>query len=144
MALAKTILALAPLILKARSRRPVKRLAGVALSITLIFLASVFLMIAGFVWVMKSFGAEFGFLALGILFLVLASVVYFVALASKEKPISADPEINSDLLVQYLPEEMKNDPRILAVIENIKEHPVGSTAAAVALGFIISNLILGD
>ena len=144
MALAKTALAFAPMILKARVRRPVKRLAGSALAIGLLTLAGLFLLISGFVWIMKSYGAEFGFLALGLFFFVLASIVYFTSRGSKKTPKDVSPEIGADLLAKYIPEEMQNDPHIMAVIDNIKEHPVGSTAAAVSLGFILSNLIFGD
>ena len=107
-------------------------------------LAGLFLLTAAFVWIMKSYGAEFGFLALGLLFFALACIFHFAARPSKKTPIDDEPEMDMDLLAQYLPEEMQNDPRILAVIENIKEHPVGSTATAVSLGFVLSKLILRD
>lgn len=144
MALVRTALALAPFILNARSRRPGKRLAGVILSMGFMALSGLFLLTAGFVWIMKNFGAEFGFLAVGIVFFVLANIIFFASRGPKLKPKHIDAEMSGDPLSQYIPEELQSDPRILALLEKIKEHPVGSTAAAVSLGFIISNQILGD
>jgi len=144
MALARTALALAPLIINARTRRPAKRLAGVIMSAGLMCLAVMFLIIAGFVWIMKTWGAEFGFLAVGVFFLCLATIVYFMSRGHKVKPKDVEAEMSLDPLVKYIPADMQNDPRILALLEKIKEHPMGSTAAAVSLGFIISTQIFGD
>lgn len=144
MALARTALALAPVILNMRSRRPAKRLAGVIISIGLMGLAGLFLIIAAFVWIMKTYGAEFGFLAVGILFFLLANAVYFLSRGSKVKAKDVEAEMNLDPLMNYIPPELQNDPRILALMEKIKEHPMGSTAGAVALGFIISTQLFGD
>ena len=144
MALARTAFALAPLIINARARRPAKRLAGVIISLGLIGLAGVFFIISGFVWIMKTWGAEFGFLAVGVLFFILAGIVYFTSRGHKVKPKDVEAEMSLDPLAKYIPADMQNDPRILALMEKIKEHPMGSTAAAVSLGFIISTQIFGD
>jgi len=144
MAIARTALALAPMILKTRLRRPVKRMAGAALSLGLLVMAGLFLLIAGFVWIMKSYGAEFGFLAVGLFLCLAAGILYFLSRPPKEVPKEDRPDIDADMLTQYLPEEMQSDPRFLALIKTIKEHPTGSTAAAVSLGFIISTQLFGD
>jgi len=144
MALARTAFALAPLIINARARRPAKRLAGVIISLGLIGLAGVSFIISGFVWIMKTWGAEFGFLAVGVLFFILAGIVYFTSRGHKVKPKDVEAEMSLDPLAKYIPADMQNDPRILALMEKIKEHPMGSTAAAVSLGFIISTQIFGD
>ena len=144
MALARTALALAPLIIKARSARPAKRVAGVLISAFLMGLAALFLITSGFVWIMKAYGAEFGFLAVGVLFFFLAVFVFFTSRGPKAKPKELDAQPNLDPLAKYIPEELQDDPRILALMEKIKEHPMGSTAAAVSLGFIISTQIFGD
>lgn len=144
MALARTAFALAPLIINARARRPAKRLAGVIIALGLIGLAGVFFIISGFVWIMKTWGAEFGFLAVGVLFFILAGIVYFTSRGHKVKPKDVEAEMSLDPLAKYIPADMQNDPRILALMEKIKEHPMGSTAAAVSLGFIISTQIFGD
>lgn len=144
MALVRTALAIAPFILNARSRRPGKRLAGVIFSIICMGFAGLFLMIAGFVWIMKSFGAEFGFLAVGVAFFILANVIYFASRGPKVKPRDVDAQLGEDPLARFIPDELQSDPRVIALQEKIKEHPMGATAAAVSLGFIISSQILGD
>ena len=144
MALARTALALAPFILNARSRRPGKRLAGVIISIGLMSLAGLFLLTAGFVAITKAFGAEFGFLAVGLVFFIFANVVYFASRGPRVKPEDVDEELTVDPLAKYIPAELKDDPNVQALMEKIKEHPMGSTAAAVVLGFLLSTRIFGD
>ncbi len=144
MALARTALALAPIFIRARTRRPAKRLAGVVVSIGLMALACLFFLIAGFVWITKTYGAEFGFLAIGLTFFLFANIIYFSSRGSKVKPEDVDDELGLDPIAKYIPDDLQNDPRVLALQEKIKEHPVGSTAAAVSLGFIISNQVFGD
>lgn len=144
MALARIALSLAPLIIRSRSRRPAKRLAGAVFSIGFMVLSVLFLLIAAFVWIMKTYGAEFGFLAIGVIFFIIATIVYISSRSPKVERQDLEAEMNSDPLAQYIPEELQNDPRVLALMEKVKEHPVGSTAAAVSLGFIISSQLLGD
>lgn len=144
MALARTALALAPIILGARTRRPGKRLAGVIISIICMALCGLFLLIAAFVWIMKTYGAEFAFLAIGVAFFIIANIIYFSSRGPKVKPKDVDAELAADPLSRYIPADLQDDPRVIALKEKIQEHPVGSTAAAVSLGFIISNQIFGD
>jgi len=144
MALARTAIALLPIFLKARARRPGKRLAGVIFSIGFMALSGIFLIAAGFVWIMKNFGAEFGFLAVGLILFVIANIIYFASRGPRVKPSDVEAQLAGDPLSQYIPAELQNDPRVLALKEKITEHPMGSTAAAVSLGFIISTHILGD
>ena len=144
MALARTALALAPFILRAQTRRPGKRLAGVILSLGCMALSGLFLLTAAFVWVMKTYGAEFGFLVVGATFFIFANIIYFASRGSKVKPSDLDKQFDADPLSHLVPEEFQNDARVQALVEKIKEYPMGSTAAAVSLGFLISNQILGD
>ena len=93
---------------------------------------------------MKAYGAEFGFLAVGVIFFVLSNIFFFMSRTPKVAPNTIEEDMSSDPLAQYIPMDMQNDPSILALMEKIKEHPMGSTAAAVSLGFIISTQIFGD
>ncbi len=144
MGLAKTAFALAPFILKARSRRPSKRLAGVIFSAACMGLTGIFLTTAAFVWITKAFGAEFGFLAVAAIFFVFANLIYFTSRADKVEPQDVSAQLTEERIAQYIPDELQSDPRIIALLEKIKEHPLEATAAAVSLGFIISNQIIGD
>lgn len=144
MAVARIALALAPLVLNARSRRPGKRLAGVILSMICMGLSGTFLLTAAFVWIMKSFGAEYGFLAIGIILFLAALIIYFASRGPKRKPRDVDAQLAEDPLARFIPSELQSDPGVQALLEKIKEHPMGATAAAVSLGFIISNQILGE
>jgi len=144
MALAKTILALAPLIIKARSRRPSKQLAGVALSLACMAFSGAFLLAASFVWMMKKYGAEFGFLVVGLVFFLCAVILHFASRSQKEEPKVSNVASKQDPLSQYFPDELQHDPHILGLTKTINENPMGSTAAAVSLGFILSRQIIGD
>lgn len=144
MALARTALTLAPLILRARNRRPGKRQAGVIISIGLMSLSGFFLLISGFVWISKIYGTEYGFLALAIVFFLVANIVYFSPRAKTAQQEDIEAQLSADPLSHYIPDELKNDPRIQSFIDRVQDHPMGSTAAAASLGFILSTQLLGD
>ena len=144
MAIVKTAIALAPFLLNARTRRPGKRLAGVLMSIVLMIFATAFMISAGSVWVGKTYGAEFGFLAAGSTLFVMSALFYLSSGTGSNKADRNVIEKTSDPLSQYIPEDLKSDPRIQSAIKQIQDHPMGSTAAAVSLGYVLSNRIIGE
>lgn len=144
MAIVKTAIAIAPFILNAQARRPGKRLAGVITSVVLMIFATAFIISAGSVWIAKNYGAEFGFLAAGSTLFLISALFYLISGRQADKANRNEIEKTSDPLSQYIPEDLKSDPRIQSAIKKIQDHPMGSTAAAVTLGYVLSNRIIGE
>ncbi len=148
MALARTLFALAPYIVKARRSSQGRKWTSQVLARGCLTLAGLFFLTAIFVWMTKTYGAEFGCLAVGLAFLIGWLVIYFTSHRPRKsdktgaKPIG--PSLDEDALADLIPDELQNDPRVVSLVEKIKENPMGSTAAAVSLGFLISTQIIGD
>ncbi len=144
MALARTALTLAPLVLKGVGGRSSKRTASFGAVIALIVLSVVFLLAAGFIAIGARFGWDISFLALGATTLLIAAVLY---VSTHKRPIKPEPmESNkpADPLAQIIPENLQDDPRLEALMERIQTHPMEAAAAAAGLGLVLSGAIFGD
>jgi len=52
---------------------------------------------------MKAYGAEFGFLAVGVIFFVLSNIFFFMSRTPKVAPNTIEEDMSSDPLAQYIP-----------------------------------------
>lgn len=130
---------IAPLILKAPRRNPVKQLAGLLLSYSLIGIAIIFLFIAGFIHISKLYGTEVAFAATGITMLLAGSILITLLSRPKSKHTPLPPKIANDPLAKYVPESIKENPTVQKLLYQIGESPVTATATAVTIGMLLSK-----
>ncbi len=133
-----------PYLLRAPRRNPVKNLAGLFLAYLLCFLATVFIVIAAFIWMSKEFGLEVAFAATGVTFMFSAFCILIGLNTPKPVPAPTPPKIASDPLAKYIPESVKENPTMQKLLYQIGESPVTATATAVTVGMLLSRELIED
>ena len=164
----KFLTLVAPYILKGRKSGPATKVAGRSLVYMLIGLATIFLLSALFVLTLQEVSLEAAFAIVGVALLFLALTVHLLMslktktnskgralsnsrgnnekyLAGPELPKGNLPEtMQNDLLANYIPDGLKDDPVIGKLLKEIGENPITSTAVAVTLGMLISRDLFKD
>jgi uncharacterized membrane protein YuzA (DUF378 family) len=134
---------LAPLLVRGASARSKKSVLTSALSVVLVVIGAILISVAGFIRIDALFGADIAYLALGLTYLVAAALLRLPRRKTQTRRLTEGEHVN-DPLAQHLPETVLKDPKIPSLVEKIKSNPVAMTAGATAIGFVLSEQILGD
>lgn len=134
----------APLLARQTPPKMMRNYAVNIMSFIMMIFGGVFLLAALFVFTGKQLGFDIAFLVIAGIMFVPACIQYLRSLF-KEKVTQEDTEQKEvvDPILQILPETVKANPTFVSIIGNIEEHPFGSTAAAAAIGYYLSQEI-GD
>lgn len=134
-----------PLILKAPRRSPVKALAGLFACYAMLFVGTLFLVTAAFIWTLQTYGTDAAFLAVGLFFTTVSIAFLLWFKRSQIKRQSLLPaSINQDPLANYIPESLKENPTVQKLLMQISENPIAATATAATIGMLLSKEFLED
>ena len=109
----------------------------------LLFFGYILVLVSAFLFIKNAFGFEIAFLSLGLLTMLTGVLVHIV---TQEKKLNSNdvPEEDRDVVSELVPETLANDPHFIELVEKIREHPLGSTSVALAIGVVISREFLAD
>jgi|GEM_PF-1494543 len=152
----RLLLTAAPYLLKGPSKSSQKFIASRLLALALFVLGGLALLIALFLWIEPRFGADSAWLLTGLILFGLG-VVFLSRSGSQAKAlrVKASPTglsltdtpgtlPKSDPLASILPESLRRDPNINAIMRQVSENPVAASAAALTIGMLISRELFGD
>lgn len=158
----KLLLASAPYLIRSSPKTSRKFIAKRLLGMGLLVLGGVAFLIALFLWMAPRYGADIAWLAVSGIFCIIGLICFMSgnsvnsmqngktsgtsksALSLTEiKQNSEQISGKTDPIAALLPDKLKQDPNVKAVIARVSENPVAASVAAVAIGMIISREIFG-
>ena len=124
-------------------RLPIRAMIGSFTAAVLLFFGYILVLVSAFLFIKNAFGFEIAFLSLGLLTMLTGVLVHIV---TQEKKLNSNdvPEEDRDVVSELVPETLANDPHFIELVEKIREHPLGSTSVALAIGVVISREFLAD
>ena len=130
---------IAPLLVKAPRKNPAAVLSGFAAMGLLVALGSLALIIGIWYVIALRIGVDVAWLAVGAIMLVGAFILFqsLKVPVKQREPVAYD--IKTDPIGELIPDELLKDPIIAKVLGQINEHPMGSMAAATALGTLVGQ-----
>lgn len=134
----------APLILKSSKTNPVKKLTGLFIAYLLIALSFVFCLIAAFIWVSKSYGADAAFATMGATTLLTAFIILAMTRDRKKRVVKIDTAAANDPMAKYIPDTIKANPTVQKLLHQVSESPITATATAVTIGVLLSKEIFEE
>ena len=122
---------------------PIRAMIGSFTAAVLLFFGYILVLVSAFLFIKNAFGFEIAFLSLGLLTMLTGVLVHIV---TQEKKLNSNdvPEEDRDVVSELVPETLANDPHFIELVEKIREHPLGSTSVALAIGVVISREFLAD
>lgn len=120
---------------------PIRAMMGSFTAAVLLFFGYILVLVSVFLFIRNAFGLEIAFLSTGLL-TMLSSILVYIATQEKKLTSNDVPDEDRDVVSELIPETLANDPHFIDLIQKIKEYPLGSTSAALALGVIISREFL--
>lgn len=117
---------------------PIRAMMGSFTAAVLLFFGYILVLVSVFLFIRNAFGLEIAFLSTGLL-TMLSSILVYIATQEKKLTSNDVPDEDRDVVSELIPETLANDPHFIDLIQKIKEYPLGSTSAALALGVIISR-----
>ena len=122
---------------------PIRAMIGSFTAAVLLFFGYILVLVSAFLFIRNAFGLEIAFLTTGLLTMLSSMLVY---IATQEKKLNSNdvPEEDRDVVSEFIPETLATDPHFIDLVAKIREHPLGSTSTALALGVLVSREILTD
>lgn len=130
---------MAPYLLKAPRRNPVKLLAGFTFAYVLMFLGSAFLFTAGFIWTASNFGYDVAFAVGGVALFISAFILLAVLERPKKNKRASKENLNDDPIGSLLPDTLKQDPAIQSLVKQVSDNPIISSLAALIIGLFLAR-----
>lgn len=134
----------APYILRTQARNPVKKIAGLLFAYILIGFSAVFLFIAVFIWMAKTYGTESAFAVVGGVMLLIGLIMIFILNRPKKVEVAVHPKVSNDPLAKFIPDNIKSNPTVQTLLQQIEDNPVTATATAVTVGMLLSKEFLEE
>lgn len=129
----------APLILKTSKRNPVKKLTGLLVAYLLLALSFTFSLIAVFIWVSKTYGADAAFAVMGLSTFATALILLAILKDKKKAVVRLDTATGNDPMAKYIPDTVKTNPTVQKLMHQVGESPITATATAVTIGMLLSR-----
>ncbi|NNC37753.1 MAG: hypothetical protein HKO02_09875 [Hyphomonadaceae bacterium] len=140
----RIIALLAPIIMRAGAHRSTKTL-GLLLTGGFLVILGIFLVTsAAFVWIAAKYSVDVAFLCTGILALLIGGAVFYYTRKTKTGTIAIPEGMKDDPLARYIPESVARDPIVKKILAQIEANPLEASAAAVALGTLISRELFDE
>ena len=154
----KLLLASAPYLIRSSPKTSRRFIARRLLGLGLLALGGLTFLIALFLWMAPRYGADIAWLTVSGIFFVIGLICFMGGNSVKSKPNGkasatskstlslTETELTAgktDPIAALLPDGLKQDPNVKAVIARVSENPVAASVAAVAIGMIISREIFG-
>lgn len=130
--------------MKTPRRNPIKSLVGIAFAYSLMALAALFIVVAAFIWLAKAYGTETALASTGGVLFLTGAIMLFWLRAPKVRPSTMHPKLASDPLAKHIPQNLRENPTMQKLLNEIAENPVMATAMAVTVGMLLSKEILED
>ena len=134
---------IAPLLFKAPRKNPVQVLTGFA-ALGILVAAGFLAVLIGFWYFLAGrFGVDVAWLSSGIVMLLGALAIYFMLLTPRKEPQPAPYDVKTDPIGELIPKQLRDDPTVAKILEQIDEHPMGAMAAAIAVGTVVGREMFG-
>lgn len=119
-------------------------IANLVLAYSMICAGIVFGFIALYIWAASTFGVITASGLMCVALLSAGALILIIKSDVKAKQPKVPALVEDDPLAKHIPDSLKNDPRVIQILEKIAENPVAASAGALSLGVLISRELSGD
>lgn len=107
--------------------------------------AFIALLTSAIIFAGSNWSYDLAFLGAGLLLLLPGLILLAKNMIDRQKKKQSRKSLaQSDPIMEALPDLIKTNPAFSSLVQNIQAHPVGSTAAAAALGYLLSQELLEE
>jgi Na+/phosphate symporter len=135
-----------PLLMRLGTTNPAKTARGQIGVFLLSLFAAIFFLAAIFTWVTRNYGADVGFLTIGIILTLFAIGLAVRTRRAQQSPRKArlksaknSPASADDPLAAYISDDLLADPTVQKFLDQIKDKPFLATIVAFIIGLILST-----